>query len=137
MANVDAFISREAYEEIKVLSLLWGKKPCDGYLLGHNRGPRVFIEKTWPARKGFFRRPADYWKIEPAFAGRVVGFFSYQPETARPAKLLQPLACGKVYLKINLSPKNSLRLKCFFIEFNGRFRLSPCPFEIEGQEING
>lgn len=133
---MEVFLGREAYEEIKALSLLWGEMPCDGFLLGHSRGPMVFIEKTWPARKGFFPGPAAYWQLEPAFAGRIVGFFSYKPEKGRPAKLLQPLACGKVYLKVNRSQKNSLHLKCFFIEFDGRFHLASCPLRIERQGIN-
>ncbi|MGQ9471158.1 MAG: hypothetical protein ACUVR0_05630 [Candidatus Aminicenantales bacterium] len=133
---MEVFLGREAYEEIKALSLLWGKMPCDGFLLGHSRGPMVFIEKTWPARKGFFSGPAAYWQLETAFAGRIVGFFSYKPETQRLAKILQPLACGKVYLKVDRSQKNSLRFKCFFIEFDDRFHLAPCPLQIERHGTN-
>lgn len=129
--NVDAFLSKEAYREIQVLRLTLGQKPQDGLLLGHRCGPRYFLERTWPTLQGFFAGPEKYWQLVQAFEGRVIGFFSYQPSRQRLRPILQPLGCGHILLEIFPQKKSSLALKCFLIDFNGSFFLSPCPLQIE------
>ncbi len=130
---MDVFLMREAHREIKTLRIVCEKKPQDGLLIGHSRGPRFFIEKIWPTEIGFFSGEEQYWEIEEIFQGRVIGFFSYLPQLQRHQKLLQPLACGKVFLEIYPRKNKTMTMKCFILSFDGSFYASPCPLQTEAE----
>lgn len=131
--SVDAFLCERAYREIRALSLLPGKKKPAGLLLGHLRGPRIFIERIWPTEEGF-RRAAEYlWELEKALGCPIVGFFAYLPSRRYLQAILKPFACGKILVEIRPEKRNSFSLKCSLIDFSHAFKLFPCPLQIESR----
>lgn len=122
--TMDAYLSREAYKSLEALNLVAPHASPDGLLIGHKRGHRYFVEKVFPALKGFSSLPHSYFDLDQLFEGELIGFFSLNPEEKRIKKILAPFAYGKLFLKIYLENKR-ITIQSFIIDYEEEFCLSP------------
>jgi hypothetical protein len=120
---MDAYLSEEAHSSLEALNMMRGDH--DGFLLGHMRGHRFFVEKIFPTQKGFFSSQEQFLSLNQHFSDRVIGFFSFNPDDRRAKKILAPLTQGKLYLSINSQSKNTLDIRSYRVDFKERFYLSP------------
>ena len=121
---MDAYLSREACQSLEALTLIGSGANSDGLLIGHRRGHRYFVEKIFPALKGFSSFPQKYFELDKIFEGRLIGFFSMKPEERRIKKILAPFAYGKLFLKVHRKEKK-VAIGSFLIDYKEGFYLSP------------
>ena len=123
--GVDVFITPEARREIEALNALRPKPPAWGFLVGHKRGTRFFVEKAFPAA-GATSPPSerDFASIDAVWPGRAIGLFAVRPSPVFRKALLGPMLYGKLFLRLGApAGKNSART--FIVEFDRNFILLP------------
>ncbi len=120
---MDAYLSREVRQSFSALDLL-SSNP-DGFLFGHKRGNRFFVEKILPTMKGFFPSLQKYQEFEELYEENLLGFFSFRADEKKISKLLAPYAFGKLFIEIRLSPQKKITVKPYVIDFDKVFLLSP------------
>jgi hypothetical protein len=123
---VDVFLTDDAERSLKALSLLSESGQC-GYLIGHRRGPRVYVEAIIPAGKGHSFPIEQFHLLDDVYDGRTVGFFFFGGGRRAERRILQPFAYGKIVLEARPGGRRAPALKAFSVEYDGRFTLSPVP----------
>lgn len=123
---MDVCPTEDAGRCLKALSLLSPSGQC-GYLIGHRRGPRIYIESVIPAGKAHPFSVEQFRLLDAVFEGRTVGFFFMGCERSAEKRILQPFAYGKIVLKVRPTGRLAAGMKAFSVEYDGRFRLSPVP----------
>ena len=122
---MDAYLSEETYQSLAALILISARSSSDGLLIGHKRGHRFFVEKILPSLPGFFPSLKKYHELDQFFNGKLLGFFSFNPDEKKIKKILAPFACGKLFLEINLSRQKKMTIKSYVIDYENEFFLLP------------
>jgi hypothetical protein len=122
---MDAYLSLEAELAIKGFCIL-GKR-SEGFLIGHRRGHRYFVENVFPTEKGFFPSKKKFDQMNQLFRDKVLGFYAMNPDEKTKQKILAPFAYGMAFLEIIPGEENKTTMKSFIIEYEGYFFLSPVP----------
>ncbi|MFC2165925.1 hypothetical protein ACFLT2_13135 [Acidobacteriota bacterium] len=120
---MDAYISADARQLIHAQILMGAR--IDGFLLGHKRGHRLFVEEILPTQRGFFSSLEKYISLNTLLNERIIGFFSFNPEESTTRKILAPFAQGKLFLDITPRDSKKLDIKSYTIDFDERFYFSP------------
>ena len=120
---MDAYLSREARQSLTALRLVSSNALPDGLLLGHKRGNRFFVEKILPSLKGFFPSLKKYQELDEFLEGKLLGFFSFQPDEKKIKKILAPFAYQKLFLEINLNTQKEMAIKPHVIDYDKEFFL--------------
>jgi len=123
---VDVFLTDDAERSLKALSLLSAAGHC-GYLIGHKRGPRIYVEAVIAAGKGHTFSAEEFQLLDDIYDGRTVGFFFLGGGRSAESRILQPFAYGKTVLEVRPGGRGNPVLKAFSIEHDGGFTLSPVP----------
>jgi len=121
---VDVFLTDDAERSLRALSLLSESGQC-GYLIGHRRGPRVYVEAVIAAGKGHTFSVEEFHLLDDIYDGRTVGFFFLGGGRSAESRVLQPFAYGKIVLEVRPGGRRNPAIKVFSIEHDGRFTLSP------------
>ena len=123
--RVDAFITREAAADLEVLNRLRPAPPAWGFLIGHKRGPRVFVERLFPAGAGsVLPSPGELDEIDRGFGRKVVGLFAVRPSAAFRKSVAGPYFYGRLVLEVRPARKG-VALRSFVVEFDRKFVLAP------------
>jgi len=123
---VDVFLMDDAERSLRALSLLSESGQC-GYLIGHRRGLRVYVESVIPAGKGHAFTVEQFHLLDDIYDGRAVGFFFFGGGRSAKNRVLQPFAYGKIVLEVRPGGRRKPALKAFSVEYKGRFTLLPVP----------
>jgi len=123
---MDVFLTDDAERFLKALSLLSESGQC-GYLIGHRRGSRVYVEAIVPAGKGHTFTIEQFHLLDDVYDGRTVGFFFFGGGRRAESRVLQPFAYGKIVLEVRPGGRRAPALKAFSVEYDGGFTLSPVP----------
>jgi hypothetical protein len=130
---VDAYLSEEALLDLEGQALDLLSQKTSGLLLGHKRGPRFFVEKTFACRLSFFSSLKNYRALDNHFGGRIVGFYSFHSTPQKRRQLCRPFACGKLYLEIRPG-RNKLAMKPSVIDYKNSFVFRPLPLLLPRKE---
>lgn len=122
---MDAYLSREAHQSLTALCLVSAHSIPDGFLIGHKRGHRLFVEKIFPSLGGFFFSLEKYQELDKLYEGKILGFFSFRPNENKIKKILAPFSYSKLFLEINLNSQKKMIIKPYIIDFNKEFFLVP------------
>jgi hypothetical protein len=126
---VDVFITREASADVKALAVLRPGPAAWGFLVGHKRGRRVFVERLFPACESAVPPPAERLdELDRLLGRKVVGLFAIRPGPAFKRSLLGPYFCGRLFLEVRLSKKGPA-VRLFVVDFARKFFLAPVPLE--------
>jgi len=131
---MDVFLSEDALLLLRAHALEGQGKDQGGLLLGHKRGQRFIVEQVYPSRGHFFPSERIYWALDRLFRGKIIGFYSFASSPKIAARVLQPFAYGKVYLRITLRPKSRWTLKPHVIEYKDSFFLLPIALDSPKKE---
>ena len=124
---MDVFISREAAADIEALNILRPGPGAWGFLIGHKRGRRVFVERLFPAFAGAVPPQAERLdEFDRRLAGRTIGLFAVRPGAAFKKALLGPYFYGRPFLGLRFS-KRGPDVEAYVVEFDRTFFLSPVP----------
>jgi hypothetical protein len=122
---MDSYLSQEAYKYLTALSIISSSSSSDGLLIGHKRGHRFFVEKIFPSLPGFFPSLKKYHELDQLFNGKLLGFFSFNPDEKKLKKILAPFACGKLFLEISSNQQKKMTIKSYVIDYENEFFLIP------------
>ncbi len=122
---MDAYLSQEAYKSLSAISLISSSSNPDGFLIGHKKGHRFFVENIFSSVNGFFPSLQKYHELDQFYDGKLFGFFSFKPEKNKIKKILAPFACGKLFLELNLNQQNKMSIKSYIIDYKDEFFLFP------------
>jgi hypothetical protein len=126
---MDVFITREASDNLKALKVLRPGPSAWGFLIGHKRGCRFFVEQVFPAGAGAgLPPPGGLDELDRLLGRRVIGLFAVRPAAALKKSLLGPYFYGRLFLDVRLS-KRELGLRPFVVEFDRVFFLAPVPLK--------
>jgi hypothetical protein len=130
---VDAYLAAEALQAFGALSAVSPGKGVFGFLLGHKRGRRYFVEKIFPAPSGFQPTLQNLVRLDRLFADKIIGFFaSGSRRRDVEEQLKQPYAAGRLYLDVRFrKDPRSPGFKSYAIDFDGRFRFEPLALTVE------
>ena len=131
---MDAYLSGEAHQSLTVLSLMHPSSIPDGFLIGHKRGHRFFVERISSSMKGFFPSLKKYHEMDKLFDGKLIGFYSYTIDEKKIKKILAPFAFVKLFLEISLDPQKKMIIKSFVIDHEKNFVLLPVKLNISKQK---
>jgi len=128
---MDAFLTIEAQRTLRAVKAISPRRNAAGLLIGHKRGRRFFVEKAFPAPRGFQPSLKNLEVLDAVFEGRIIGFFRIKPGEKDERALLQPFACGKLFLAIeSLSSAESILIG-YLIDYDGRYVLEQIPLVLE------
>ncbi len=122
---MDAYLSREAYQSLTALWLVSPNSIPDGFLIGHKRGHRFFVEKIFPSLEGFFPCLEKYKELDEFFEEKILGFFTFRPDEKKIKKILAPFAYRKLFLEINHNSQKEMTIKPYIIDRDKEFLLVP------------
>lgn len=122
---MDAYLSEETYQSLTALILISSRSSSDGFLIGHKRGHRFLVEKILPSTPGFFPSLKKYHELDQFFNGKLLGFFSFNPDEKKIKKILAPFACGKLFLEISSNQQKKMTIKSYVIDYENEFFLLP------------
>ena len=122
---MDTYLSPEARQSLNVINLISSSSISDGLLIGHKRGHRFFVEKSLPSLPGFFSSLKKYHELDQLFNGKLLGFFSFNPDEKKIKKILAPFACGKLFLEISSNQQRKITIKSYVIDYENEFFLLP------------
>ncbi len=122
---MDAYLSQEAYQSLTALNLISSSSSSDGLLIGHKRGHRFFVEKIFPTLPGFFPSLKKYHELDQLFNGKLLGFFSFNPDEKKIKRILAPFACGKLFLEISSNQQKKMTIKSYVVDYENEFFLLP------------
>jgi hypothetical protein len=124
---MDVYIAAEALLFLKAQALASTKRRSSGILLGHIRGRRFFVETVYPCPETDYAAEAGFWSLQEMFSHRIIGFYSTRSDGRAASRLFRPFACGKLFLRVGILPRNRLSLQPLVIEFDDTFSLHPIP----------
>jgi len=124
---VDVLVTREAALEIEALGIVRPGGPAWGFLIGHKRGFRFFVEKVLAAGSGDPGTAGRRFKeVERLWPGRVIGLFAVRAGAPLRKALLGPFFYGKLFVELRLRGRRP-EVRPFIVEFDGKFLLVPVP----------
>lgn len=128
-------ILQEARKELQLRAR--SARPAQGYLLGRQTGPGLFVEKVMPLTWNELLKPETLVMVESNQGLEVLGVFSLvaRPDSRR--KLLRPLFAGKVFLSITVNSRGEIKPRAGVIEFDRKFFLQPLSriiLEVEAED---
>jgi hypothetical protein len=122
---MDVLITRDAALDFDVLNLLRPAPPAWGFLIGHKRGPRFFVERIFPAGpQAVLPSPGELDEIDRGFGRKVVGLFAVRPSAAFRRSVAGPYFYGRLVLDVRPS-KNGPVLRPYVVELDHKFVLEP------------
>ena len=123
--RVDVFIARDAAADLEILNRLRPSPPLWGFLIGHMRGPRCFVERIFPAGAGaVLPSPVELDAIDRGLGRKVVGLFAVRPSAAFRRSVAGSYFYGRLVLDVRPAKKGPA-LRAFAVEFDGKFLLVP------------
>lgn len=124
---MDVLVTREAALEIEALAIVRPSGPAWGFLIGHKRGFRFFVEKVLAAgsaEPGTAER--RFKEVERLWPGRVIGLFAVRPGAPLRRSLLGPFFYGKLFVVLRFRGRRP-EVRPFTVEYDGKFLLAPVP----------
>ena len=125
---MDVFLTREARADLEALGILRLARGTWGFLLGHERGFRFYVEKAYPVGSSGVPSAVRVDELGRLWEGKVIGVFAFHPAAAFKKDLLGPAFFGKLYLEIETTGGRT-QIKPSIVEYDGKFRLSSISME--------
>ena len=128
---MDIFLTAGAFRTLGAVRRIAPAGGSRGFLLGHRRGDRVYVESVlpspspaWPSLEAFYELDADLGK-------KIIGFFLSGPAGTAGKSLLQPFGVGKVLVEISGPKGKKTRVSGAEIDYDGRFAFRKIPVIVE------
>ncbi len=122
---MDVYLSQEAFQSVQAHKLVTGRRTMSGFLVGHKRGQRFFVENAFPSPAGDFLSAGRFRTLDRLFEGKTLGFYSSSSSAKALTRFLQPTFYGKLVLLARSGPGIQLSLNPHVVEFEKSFFLLP------------
>ena len=124
---MDVFLTTASLKALRAIAALSPTGKPAGFLLGHIRGGRYFVENAIAGAGGDWAEHETYDRLDVIEPGRIIGFFVFSRSAAERRKIGKPHACGKVVLAAAKKRDGKLEFEGFRIDYTGRFVFDPLP----------
>ncbi len=118
---MDIYLSQETRQSLHGLNLMCSKS--SGYLIGHMRGNRFFIEKIFPCSNPIPGSIEKNIQLNNIFEDKLIGFFSFNADDKNKKRLLAPFFTGKLFLEIKSDKQKTASIIPYVIEYKNEFFL--------------
>jgi hypothetical protein len=125
--KMDAFLTAAALRSLEAAGLLAGRSGAAGFLAGHRRGGRAYVEAAIPADPDSWVSPEAFAALDDLYEGRIIGFYVFSLAAADRRRIGRPHACGKILITAKKLRSGGLNMRSFFIDYQDRFVLTPIP----------
>lgn len=132
---MDAYISQKASKELLAALLLHSEKENAGFLIGHKRGHRYFIENIIHSLSNILVAEKVFFTLNDLFTDRVIGFFSLSSNKTTRSTFFNPVGVGKILIEIQPRENRIFKLDSFQIDYEDGYKLKP--IELSLKEIKG
>jgi hypothetical protein len=122
---MDAYLSQEALRSVKAQAFGTDRRTTGGFLVGHKRGQRFFVERAYPSSGSNFSSPERYRTLDRLFEGKIIGFYSSNSSAKALATYFHPSFYGKLVLLAGSGSRGRLSLNPHVVEFEKSFFLLP------------
>jgi hypothetical protein len=122
---MDVSFSQEAVQSMMAHFCGAGRKTMSGFLFGHKRGQRFYVEKAYPSSGVAFSVPERCRALDRLSEGKMIGFYSSSSSSKSLAGFLQPAFFGKLVLRAEVGSGARLSLKPHVVEFDKSFYFLP------------
>jgi hypothetical protein len=118
---MDVFLTVGARQAIEAAASAGPKARTTGLLLGHARGPRLYVDDVLPLAGAAWPSLAAFAELDRRFEARIIGFFALNPRSMDRKSLLGPRAVGKAFLEAGPGKRGRVSYRASFVDFDGRF----------------
>jgi len=118
---MDVYLTGEAFLTLAALRRLAAVKGTRGFLLGHRRGDRVYIESVLPSPAPAWPDLKSFYDLDAGLDRGIFGFFLFGPSPSARKALLQPFGTGKVLIEISGRRGKKPILSASVIDYRDRF----------------
>lgn len=119
--SMDVFLTSDAARMLAAVRRLVPKKGGRGFLLGHRRGNRVYVEAVLPSPSSAWPSLRSFYEMDAGLGRKIVGFFLIGAPAAARAPLLRPFGTGKVLVEIPLPGGKKRPPAGSLIDYHDRF----------------
>ncbi|MBN1937972.1 MAG: hypothetical protein JW843_00165 [Candidatus Aminicenantes bacterium] len=128
---MDIFLTTGAFRTLTAAGRLASAGGCRGFLLGHRRGDRVYIESALPSPRSAWPSLESFYALDADLERKIVGFFIWKPSAAARMPLLQPFGTGKVLVELSGPAGKKPVLSGAVVDYEGRFIFRRIPVIVE------
>lgn len=122
---MDIFLTADAVRILRAVRRLARASGARGFLLGHRRGDRVYIESALPSPANTWPALDSFYALDAELGGKTVGFFILRAAAAARKALLQPFGTGKVLIEIGTRVGSKANFRGALIDYRERFVFKP------------
>ncbi|MCX6567074.1 MAG: hypothetical protein NTW38_11765 [Candidatus Aminicenantes bacterium] len=128
---MDIFLTADAARTLEAVRRLPPVKGSRGFLLGHRRGDRFYIESILPSPSSAWPSLKAFYELDTDLGGKIIGFFIVGSSPAVRMPLLKPFGTGKVLIEIPAGGGGKRAARGALIDYRDRFEFRKIPVIIE------
>lgn len=128
---MDVFLTEGAARTLEAVRRITPASGSRGFLLGHRRGDRVYVESAMPSPRPTWPDLESFYALDTGLGKKIIGFFVCRPSASARRALLQPFGMGKVLVEIPGAAGKKPVLSASWIDYDGRFLFRKIPAVIE------
>ena len=128
---MDIYLIADAVQNLRAFGRLASVKGNLGFLLGHRRSDRFFIESVLPSPSATWPSLQEFYKLDRDVSGKIIGFFIIGSAPTPRKTLLQPFGAGRVLIEINARSGTKTIFRGAAIDYETRFKFRPIPVIVE------
>lgn len=128
---MDAYISQRASKELQAAVLLYSEKDEAGFLIGHKRGHRYFVENIIHSLTDILFAENLFFSLNEIYMDKVIGFFSLSSNITNRKTFFNPIGVGKILLEIRPVKNRIFKVKSFQIDYEDGYKLKPIDLSVK------
>jgi hypothetical protein len=131
MPAMDIFLTADGFRTLGAVRRLAPAGGSRGFLLGHRRGNRMYVEKALPSPRPAWPSLESFYALDAEMGKKIIGFYVFRPSALARKPLLRPFGTGKILVEISGPSGKKPSLAGAVIEYDGRFLLRKIPLIVE------
>jgi len=129
---MDIYLIADAVQALHAFGRLTSGKGSRGFLLGHRRGDRFFIESILPSPSAAWPSLQEFYRLDRDVSGKIIGFFILGSATAAAREsLLKPFGVGKILIEPGARSGTKTIFRGAIIDYETRFEFRSIPVIVE------
>lgn len=121
---MDIYLTADAVRMLRAVRRL---APARGFLLGHRRGDRIYVESALPCPSGRWPSLKSFYAMDADLNGKTVGFFLAGTAASARLALLRPFGTGKILVETGARNGRKADFRGAMIDYGKRFAFHRLP----------
>jgi hypothetical protein len=128
---MDVFLTVDAARMLRAVRRLASARGSRGFLLGHRRGDRVYVESVLPSPSSAWPSLKAFYALDAELGGKIIGFFIVGSSPVSRKPLLRPFGMGKVLIESPAGSGGKRAARGTLIDYRDRFKFRKIPVIVE------